>query len=205
MRPWWRARARISSSAADTRGPLPPAGPASEKRPVLANDMLPQLVEVEMPKVAIGLFENPQLARQVRSDLENCGCAPRDIRIVAEPVAMNDSNPGTGTGTPHTDFEVELVRQLTRMGVEQSEAMAYREGVRRGGVLVIATGPDSQVDAAAEAMNREGADRVEKGRGAGALGSAAQHEATAELSFNDDTVQAGRVRYGGGGARVFVW
>lgn len=172
--------------------------------PVLATGMHFRLVEVEMPKVAIGLFENPELARQVRSDLETCGCAPNDIRIVAEPVAMNDSNPGTGTSTPHTDFEVELVRQLMRMGVERSEATAYREGVRRGGVLVIATGPDSQVDAAAKAMNCEGADRVEKGRGAGAFGSAAQHEAT-ELSFNEDTVQAGRVRYGSGGARVFVW
>lgn len=158
-----------------------------------------------MPKMAIGLFESPELARQVRSDLENCGCTPSDIRIIAEPLAMNDSDLNTGMSTPHTDFEVELVRQLIGMGVERSEAMAYREEVRRGGVLVIATGPDRQVDAAAEAMRREGADRVEKGRGAGAFGSAAPHEATAELSFNDDTVQAGRVRYGGGGARVFVW
>ena len=158
-----------------------------------------------MPKMAIGLFENPQLARQVRSDLENCGCGPRDIRIVAEPLAMTDSDSDTGMSTPHTDFEVELVRQLMRMGVERSEALAYREGVRRGGVLVIATGPDSQVDAAAEAMNRQGADRVEKGRGAGALGSAVPQEAAAELSFNDDTVQTGRVRSGSGGARVFVW
>lgn len=158
-----------------------------------------------MPKMAIGLFENPELAKQVRSDLENCGCTPTDIRIVAEPVAMNDSDPNPGRSTPHTDFEVELVRQLSRMGVERSVALAYREEVRRGGVIVIATGPDSQVDAAAEAMRREGADRVEKGRGAGAFGSAAPHEAAAELSFHDDTVQAGRVRYGGGGARVFVW
>lgn len=117
---------------------------------------------------------------------------------------MNDSD-DSGMSTPHMDFEIELVRQLTRMGVERSEAMAYREGVRRGGVLVIATGPDSQVDAAADGMNREGADRVEKGRGAGAFGSAAQHESTAEFSSSDDTVQAGRVRYGSGGARVFVW
>jgi hypothetical protein len=127
------------------------------------------------------------------------------MRIVAKPVAMNASDRNTGMSTPHTDFEVELVRQLTRMGVERSEAIAYREGVPSGGVLLIATGPDSQVDAAAEAMNREGADRVEKGRGAGAFESAAQHEGTAEVSVNDDTVQAGRVRYGSGGARVFVW
>ncbi len=158
-----------------------------------------------MPKMAIGLFETPELARKVRSDLEKCGCAATDIRIVTEPVAMDNSESNTAMSTPHTDFEVELVRQLTRMGVERSEAMAYREGVRRGGALVIATGPDTQVDAAAETMNREGGDRVEKGRGAGAFGPAAQHEDTAELSFNDDTVQAGRVRYGSGGARVFVW
>lgn len=158
-----------------------------------------------MPKMAIGLFENPEVARQVRSDLETCGCTPRDIRIIAEPVAMNDSDPNPGMSTPHTDFEVELVRELMRMGVERSEAMAYREGVRRGGVLVIATGPDRQVEAAAEAMNREGGERVEKGRGAGAFGSVAQHEATAEAFFNDDEVQAGRVRYSSGGARVFVW
>ena len=158
-----------------------------------------------MPKMAIGLFENPELARQVRSDLENCGCAPTDIRIVAEPVAMNDSDPNPGMSTPHTDFEVELVRQLMQMGVERSEALAYREGVRRGGVLVIATGSDSQVDIAAETMNREQADRVEKGRGAGAFGSVSQHDIAAELSSADDTVQAGRVRYNSGGARVFVW
>ena len=158
-----------------------------------------------MPKMAIGLFENPEVARQVRSDLENCGCTPKDIRIIAEPVALNDSDPNPGMSTPHTDFEEELVRQLTGMGVERSEALVYREGVRRGGVLVVATGPDSQVEAAAEAMNREGADRVEKGRGAGAFGSVAQHEAPAGLSFNEEEVQAGRVRYGSGGARIFVW
>jgi hypothetical protein len=107
-----------------------------------------------MPKMAIGLFENSEVARQVRSDLENCGCTPKDIRMVAEPVALNDSDPNPGMSTPHTDFEVELVRQLMQMGVERSEALAYRESVRRGGVLVIATGPDSQVEAAVEVMNR---------------------------------------------------
>ena len=154
-----------------------------------------------MPKMALGLFENPAVAKRIVQDLETNGLARSGITILAEPAGLSqDSAPGMSTA--HTDFEVNLVRDLTRAGVRQEEAQQYREGVRRGGVLVMAQGADSLVDAAAETMDCAGALRVEEliarpfVRGAG---QSATPETTAPAQ------QSGRVRSRGGGARVFVW
>jgi hypothetical protein len=37
---------------------------------------------------------------------------------------------------PRLEFEVDLTRELTRIGATQAEAQAYVEGLRRGGALV---------------------------------------------------------------------
>ena len=71
--------------------------------------------------------------------------------------------PGSGLmSTPHTDFEVDLVRDLTAFGVVEADAEAYVQGVRRGGVMVFATGTGKNADQAAEIMNCHGALEIEK-------------------------------------------
>ncbi len=161
-----------------------------------------------MPKVAIGLFENPAAARNIVSELESSGMDGGGIRMTGEPISMTEDESHPGMTTAHTAFELDLVHDLTAMGVQQDEAQMYREGVRRGGVLVTAKGSDEQVDAAAERMNRAGALHVEElvrrpaARGAG---SSHVYEDISDLRIGGPDVQAGRVRYSSGGARVFVW
>src|SRR5271165_3439268 len=90
-----------------------------------------------MAKTAVGLFENSGSADGVVRDLTSKGFLQNDIRVLGEPVEM----PGSGLmSTPHSDFEVDLIRDLTAFGVVEGDAEAYVQGVRRGGVMVFATG-----------------------------------------------------------------
>ena len=157
-----------------------------------------------MPRTAIGLFESPAAARMVAQDLESSGIPPSGIGMIGEPAGLTESESAPGMTTAHTDFEVTLVRDLMKSGVQREEALQYREGVRRGGVLVIAQGSDTQVDSAAETMNRGGAVHVEELL-AGTLAHRAGQAANLEINDLSITPQTGRVRYAAGGVRVFVW
>ena len=71
----------------------------------------------------------------------------------------------TGSGVmsiPHTDFEVGLMRELRTIGAAEADAEAYVEGVRRGGVMIFATGSGEKADAAVEIMNRHRAVEIEE-------------------------------------------
>lgn len=88
---------------------------------------------------------------------------------------------------------------------------SYIQEVRRGGVLVFATGSGEAVDGAAEIMNRHGAKKVEEliGREPSRIMTAGaslpvSHE-TDVLLEQDRSAQTGRVRQPGDGARMFVW
>ncbi len=112
-----------------------------------------------MAKTAVGLFESSGSADEVVRDLEASGFLRKDVRILKEPLEMA----GSGlTSTPHTDFEVGLTRDLTAFGVLEADAEDYVQGVRRGGVMVFATGSGDKAQAATEIMNRHGAVEVEK-------------------------------------------
>jgi hypothetical protein len=90
-----------------------------------------------MARTAVGLFENSGLADEVVRDLDASGFPKNNIRVLGEPREMA----GSGLmSTPHTDFEVELTRDLTGFGVPEADAEDYVQGVRRGGVMVFATG-----------------------------------------------------------------
>ena len=105
--------------------------------------------------------------------------------------------------TPRTDFEVGLNQELQAIGANGQEAIAYIKGVRRGGVLVFATGSIEQVDNAAEIMNRHGAIDVEKLVGSEPnVGSMAGENMT---PVHASSRQTGRINQPGGGARMFVW
>jgi len=84
---------------------------------------------VQYVKTAVGLFENPSVADQVVHDLEASAFPRGEIRILGEPRDMGD----TGImGTPHTDFEVGMNREIQAIGASEREAKAYVRGMRRG-------------------------------------------------------------------------
>ncbi len=144
-----------------------------------------------MSKTAVGLFNRPDVAEQVVHALD-AGAFPRDeIRVLGEP---RDLPMASVTGTPRTDFEVGLNRELRAIGASDQEANAYVQGVRRGGVLVLATGSDEEVDSAAAIMNRHDALEVEEFIGG-------------EPAFSGLVSKpVARIRHpGGGGARLFAW
>jgi hypothetical protein len=153
-----------------------------------------------MTKTAVGLFENPSSVDEVVRDLEASGFPSEDVRVLGEPREM------TGSGlmnTPHNDFEVELTRDLTMFGVIEADAEAYVQGVRRGGMMIFATGPGEKADAATGIMNRHGAVEIEE------ISAQAPHLPSADLgdiaSSRGTSVQAGRFRSPSTGARLFVW
>ena len=153
-----------------------------------------------MARTAVGLFENSGLAEEVVRDLEATGFPKNDIRVLGESREMA----GSGLmSTPHTDFEVGLIRDLTAFGVIEADAEDYVQGVRRGGVMVFATGSGDKAEAATEIMNRHGAVEVEKiSASRPELPSAGSGET---LPGREQSVQIGRDRSSGSGARPFVW
>jgi len=104
---------------------------------------------------------------------------------------------------PRLDFEVELTRELTRIGATKAEEKAYLDGLRRGGALVLATGSVEMVDAAAAIMNRYGALEVEASSGPEPRLPGVDRENITPIS--DSSVQTGRVREPSGSTSCFVW
>jgi hypothetical protein len=158
------------------------------------------LAEANMSKTAVGLFENSGLADEVVRDLEASGFLRNDVRVLSEPLEMA----GSGLmSTPHSDFEVALTRDLTAFGVLEADAEAYVQGVRRGGVMVFATSSGEKANTATEIMNGHGAVELEEiSASRPQLPTLDQGEAT---SGRTPSVQIGRVRSPGSGARLFVW
>ena len=153
-----------------------------------------------MSKTAVGLFENPGVADQVVRDLEVSGFPRNDVRILSESLDMKGSG---AMGIPNINFEVSLDRDLRKIGASGPEAEAYVSGVRRGGVLVFASGPDERIDTAAEIMNRHSPLEVEELTGGGLDLPSRSGENVSPT--RGSSVQTGRVRQSGGGARVFSW
>ena len=153
-----------------------------------------------MPKTAVGLFESSGPVDDTVRDIEGLGFPRKDVRSLEEPANFDV----TGVMSfPRLDFEVDVARELTRIGATKAEVQAYVEGLRRGGALVFATGSDEQVDAAADVMNRHGAVEVEQPTGADPHLPDVLRESMA--SMRDSAVQGGRIREPGGGVFVFVW
>lgn len=152
-----------------------------------------------MPKTTVGLFKDPSEAQAVVSEIESLGFPKNEIRIVDEPKTFDV----TGVMSfARLDYEVELRRELGRIGATKAEAEAYVDGLRKGGALVLATGLDGNVDAAAEVMNRHGAIDVEETSGPEPHMPGVPYASGAIRS--EEAVLAGRVRQGSG-ACVFVW
>ncbi len=153
-----------------------------------------------MPKTAVGLFENAARVNNVVREIEALGFPRREVHKVEEPKTFDI----TGVMSfPRLDFEVELGRELSRIGATNAEVDAYVEGLRRGGALVFATGTDEKVDAAAAVMNRNGAVQIEEG--AGPEPDLPHVPSDGAPAIRDSGVLAGRIRQSGDGANFFVW
>jgi hypothetical protein len=153
-----------------------------------------------MPKTVVGLFENPQLVDDAVREIEALGFPRREVRTMQEPESFDV----TGIMTfPRIDFEVDLSRELARIGATIPETRAYVEGLRRGGALAFATGSNENVDAAANIMNRHGAVEVKEVAGSEPELSAVGHHS--KTPKRNSSVMTGRVRQADGGACVFVW
>jgi hypothetical protein len=84
-----------------------------------------------MPKTTVGLFENPGLVDDVVREIEALGFPRREVRSLQEPATFEV----TGVMSfPRLDFEVDSIRELTRIGATKAEAQAYvaRTAARRG-------------------------------------------------------------------------
>jgi hypothetical protein len=153
-----------------------------------------------MPKTAVGLFAIPDLVDRVVREIEALGFPRKEVRTLTEPATFEV----TGVMSfPRLDFEVDLSRELARIGATKAESQVYVEGLRRGGALIFATGEDEQVDAAADIMNRHGATEIEESRGQEPdLPGIVRGTMT---PMRDSPVLAGRIRESGSGAAFFVW
>jgi hypothetical protein len=155
---------------------------------------------VIMPKTTVGLFEHPGLVDDVVREIESLGFPRNEVRNLKEPAVFEV----TGVMSfPRLDFEIDAVRELTRIGATPAEAQAYVQGLRRGGALVFATGSDEKVDAAADLMNRRGAVEIEEINGLEPQLTGVVRESMTPL--RDSSVMTGRLRQAGGGACLFVW
>jgi hypothetical protein len=150
-----------------------------------------------MPKTALSLFKDPSVADQVVHDIESLGFPRNEIRTLGEPLGLGVTSIG------EVGFEMELFRELERIGATRHEAEAWVEGVRHGGVLVFATGSDEKVDRAAEIMNRHGGAQTEETTGPEPQLPSLIRES--EHTIGGDRVQTGRIRQSGDGVAVFVW
>jgi hypothetical protein len=153
-----------------------------------------------MPKTVVGLFENAQLVDAAVREIEALGFPRQEVRTMREPANFD----ATGVMSfPRLDFEVDLNRELTRIGATEPEALAYVEGLRRGGALALATGSDENVEAAGNIMNRLGAIEVEEITGPEPQLPGVVHRSMTPI--RESAVMAGRIRQSGGGACFFVW
>jgi hypothetical protein len=142
-----------------------------------------RIEDLNLPKSAVGLFEHPGMVDKGVSEIDALGFPRIEVRSRGEPLSA------TGVVVfPGLDFEADLVAELTRNGATQEEAQVYAEGLRRGDALVVATGSDGIVEAAAEVMKRSGAVEIEQAN--------AVQESMAPVS--DPHVMAARVRKAGG-------
>jgi hypothetical protein len=152
-----------------------------------------------MPKTAVGLFKNVREVDDVVREIEASGLPRNEIRTVGEPLNLGlDGVMSIG----RIDFEVDLFRELNRMGASRAEAEAYVDGVRRGGVLVFATGSAAKADSAAQVMNRHGAAKILENIAPEPHLHSAVHVGAPSAQ---GSIQTGRLRQSNDGARFFVW
>jgi hypothetical protein len=115
-----------------------------------------------MTKVVVALYEDVAVAQKAVDALVAAGVPRSEVSILSNETiaAIPGAAVGSGEYGPLGPAEVsgaDLVPRLARLGVGQSEAEGYAEGVRRGGGLVVVRTDDARAAQATEIMGRAGA------------------------------------------------
>ncbi|MBV8051645.1 MAG: hypothetical protein JOZ80_10680 [Acidobacteriaceae bacterium] len=153
-----------------------------------------------MPKTVVALFKNPVVVDDVVREIEKLGIPKQEIRTVEDPTRF----PVNGVMSfARLEFEAELRHALNEIGATDSDLEDYIRGVRNGGVLVLASGPDQIVEAAAEIMNARGA--VDLEQNTGPEPQLPEPDLEDGLPDRETSAQIGRIRGVGSGAHLFVW
>jgi hypothetical protein len=156
-------------------------------------------MEEFMTATAVGLFTDASVAESVAKALRAIAVPPRGIRIISSPA--NAAADGVSS-TPKNDFVANLSRDLHSMGAVDHEIDAYLAGVRRGNVLVFATGTLAQADAASAVMNTYEPIEVEEFTN---TATSPKSSRAAEAGAHDFNSSAERKRVRHDGARLFSW
>lgn len=141
-------------------------------------------------KTVVGLFQNAHVAECVIRDIESKGFPRMEVRALHAPT----DDASAKMSTPHTNFEAQVSRELVRLGASEAETQAYVNGLRRGGMLVLATDSEERrINVALEIMNQHEALEIEE-------------TSDPELkSKRNAAVPASLTRRADGAARCFVW
>ncbi len=96
-------------------------------------------------KTVIALFDAPLPAQAVLRQLASLGLGPWEVMTVPPPPTSGQP-PGRENG-PFEDQDSDswLLGILKRSGVPDRDALAYLEGVHRGGILLIVRAPELTV------------------------------------------------------------
>jgi stress response protein YsnF len=84
----------------------------------------------------IGLFESPDLADKVRSELVKAGVKKDAVSVFSDKAGSK------------------LVRELVERGYQEDRARQYAQAVEKGGIVIAAEAEDNKADQAIEVMNR---------------------------------------------------
>lgn len=172
-----------------------------------------------MSETAVGLFEDEVVAEAVVDSLRAHGFPSGGIRVVAAPstasAASLGSETGINTGFNNGNFATSVGKDLRAMGVTEYESNAYLAGLRRGNVLIYATGSKSQANQAVIVMNEYSALEIEEFATVGArvektdLGTINPEsrlpESNLTVGAHEKSYTSHSSRSKTEGARVFAW
>ena len=172
-----------------------------------------------MSETAVGLFEDEVVAEAVVDSLRAHGFPSGGIRVVAAPKSASAASLGSETGINAGfnggNFAAGVTKDLRAMGVTEYESNAYLAGLRRGNVLVYATGSKSQANQAVIVMNEYSALEIEEFATVGArvektdLGTINPEsrlpESNLTVGAHEKSYTSHSSRSKTEGARVFAW
>ena len=92
-----------------------------------------------MAKTIVALFDTPEQADSARQDIHSAGFTDTEVELIR--------HSGYGAGEGYGD----VLPQLKGWGVPHDEAVAYAEGLRRGGALLVVSPQDDDATARAVA------------------------------------------------------
>ena len=98
-----------------------------------------------MAKTLVALYDTLTDAEQVVHELIDEGFARSDIHLALDHTRSGVAHASSGGGDAAYE-EAHLTETLVDLGVPYDEVQAYREGVRRGGALVVVESSDAQAE-----------------------------------------------------------